>query len=329
MRLFLKYIQEYCRDFALFLIFSVVFSVVFSFYNFSIEAILYSFAICLAIGFLFVSAGFSRFRKRYHILKDIYINLPLMTDELPPPDNLTQKEMQEIIKRLAEINQQNIETMRNIRQDNSDYFTVWVHQIKTPIAAMEMILQNEDSEISRELSAELFCIEQYAEMALQYIRLDSNSNDFVIKRYSIDNIIRQAVRRYASLFIRRRIKINCQPLSDEMVLTDEKWLVFVVEQLLSNAVKYTSKGCVTIRFENNILSISDTGIGIYPDDLPRIFEKGYTGMSGRTNKKSTGLGLYLCKKVCDKLEHKIYVESEVGKGTSVFIDLSTKDIDIE
>lgn len=328
MKLFLKYIQEYCRDFALFLIFSIVFSVIFAFYNINTEAVLYSFAICLAIGFLLAAAGFLRFRKRYILLKDIYVNLPLMTDELPPPDNLTQKEMKEIIERLSEINQQNIETMRSIRCDNSDYFTVWVHQIKTPISAMQMILQNEDSETSRELSAELFRVEQYAEMALHYIRLDSNSNDFVIRRYDIDSIIRQAVRRYAELFIRRRISINCQPVN-EMVLTDEKWLVFVVEQLLSNAVKYTLKGSVTIKFENNILSVSDTGIGIYPDDLPRIFEKGYTGMSGRTDKKSTGLGLYLCKKVCDKLEHKIYAESEVGKGTSIFLDLSTNNIDIE
>ena len=113
------------------------------------------------------------------------------------------------------------------------------------------------------------------------------------------------------------------------MLTDEKWLVFVIEQLLSNAVKYTARGCVTIKFQDNKLSVSDTGIGIAPDDLPRIFEKGYTGMSGRTDKKSTGLGLYLCKKVCDKLGHSLSAYSEVGKGSEFIVDLSSRKLCIE
>ncbi|MCM1226481.1 MAG: sensor histidine kinase [Clostridium sp.] len=306
----------------------MIFLIIFILYDTYAEAVVYAFLICCAISSVIVFTGFSRFRKRHILLKEIYRNLPLMTDMLPAPENLIQNDLQNIAQRLSEINQQNITVMRNHQRDSDDYFTIWVHQIKTPISAMQMILQTDDTDKSRELSAELFRIEQYAEMALHYIRLDSDSNDFVIKRYDIDSIVKQAVRRYAPLFIRRRISLEYSPVNAK-ALTDEKWLVFVVEQLLSNAVKYTIKGHVEIKFENDILSVSDTGIGILPDDMPRIFEKGYTGMSGRTDEKSTGLGMYLCKRICDKLGHKISVKSEVGKGTSIFIDLSTEEFIIK
>lgn len=328
MKLFFKYLQKYRKDFLFLLTFSMIFLIIFILYDTYAEAVVYAFLICCAICSVIVFTSFSRFRKRHILLKEIYQNLPLMTDKLPTPENLIQNDLQNIAQRLSEINQQNITVMRNHQKDSDDYFTIWVHQIKTPISAMQMILQTDDTDKSRELSAELFRIEQYAEMALHYIRLDSDSNDFVIKRYDIDSIVKQAVRRYAPLFIRRRISLEYSPVNAK-ALTDEKWLVFVVEQLLSNAVKYTIKGHAEIKFENDILSVSDTGIGILPDDMPRIFEKGYTGMSGRTDEKSTGLGMYLCKKVCDKLGHKISVKSEVGKGTSIFIDLSTEKFDIE
>ncbi len=328
MRLFLKYIYQFRKVFVFFLIFSIISFGVFELYDTNVEAVIYAFIICAVIGGSTVCIGFLRFRKRCNVLKDIYENLPLMTEQLPSPDDITQKMLCEIILKLHDINQSNLTRINSIRQDNTDYFTVWVHQIKTPISAIQMILQNEETDMSRELNAELFRIEQYAEMALQYIRLDSSTNDLVIRQYSLDSIIRQAVRRYAPLFIRRKIRIEYEPVSAK-VITDEKWLLFVVEQLLSNAVKYTYSGSVSVAYSDNVLSVSDTGIGISPEDLPRIFEKGYTGMSGRTEKKSTGLGLYLCKTVCGKLGHKIYAESEAGKGTVVYVDLTLEHLDFE
>lgn len=328
MKLFMKYICQYRKNALLFLLYSVIFTIVFLIYNSNIEAVLYAFVICSLIGAAAAVYGFLRFRKKHVLLREIYINLPLMTDQLPEAENITEKKMHNIIARLVSLNCENVTRLKSIQQNNCDYFTVWVHQIKTPISAIQMILQSDDSSMNRELSAELFRIEQYAEMALQYIRLDSDSNDFVIKRYDLDTIIRQAVRRYAPLFIRRKLRLDYHPAETD-VLTDEKWLVFVIEQLLSNAVKYTAKGCVTIKFSDNKLSVCDTGIGIASDDLPRIFEKGYTGMSGRTDKKSTGLGLYLCKNICDKLGHELSAHSEVGKGSEFFIDLSSKKLCIE
>lgn len=328
MKLFIKYLREYRAVMLLLAVFCGTFAAVLALYDVSPEPILYGFAICMAVTLIVAVCGFFRFRKKHSILKEIYSNLPLMTDDIPPADSPTEEDLQAIIDRLARIERQTVTDMRTARRESSDYFTVWVHQIKTPISAMQMILQSEDTAVNKELSAELFRIEQYAEMALHYIRLDSSASDFVIKHYDLDNIIRQAVHRYAPLFIRKRIQLNYKPFCAE-VLTDEKWLVFVVEQLLSNAAKYTAQGSTSIRFENGILSVADTGIGISAEDIPRIFEKGYTGMSGRTDRKSTGLGLYLCKKVCGKLGHGISVSSEVGRGTIFYIDLSEKNIDID
>ena len=166
-------------------------------------------------------------------------------------------------------------------------------------------------------------------MVLSYIRLGSNENDFVIKEYDLDNIVRQAIRKYAPLFIRKKINLDFQPTTYK-VLTDEKWLVFVIEQLLSNAIKYTNKGKISIYpLEDNKLVIEDTGIGISQEDIPRIFDKGFTGYNGRTDKKATGLGLYLCKNILDKLSHKISIESEVGVKTNVILDLSMLNVNIE
>lgn len=326
--MFFKFIYQYRRTAAAFLLFSAVYCGVFYIYDANTEAVLYAGLLCLVMGAVMVGICFLRFRKRYILMKKIYENLPLMTEELPVPDNLTQEVLQEIIRRLSEISSENITELKNLQQDNTDYFTVWIHQIKTPISAMQIILQSEDNEINRELLAELFRVEQYAEMALCYLRLDSCSNDLVIKIYSIDDIIRKAVHRYAPQFIRRKIRLIYTPAGGKAV-TDEKWLLFIIEQLLSNAVKYTAKGSVTISFSGDILTVADTGIGISQEDIPRIFEKGYTGLGGRTDRKSTGLGLYLCKKAADLLGHRISVTSEIGRGSEFSLDLSREKVEIE
>lgn len=328
MNLFLKYIMQYRRTAGLFLLFSSIFAIVLLLYDSSVEAVGYAFVLCTVIGSIFTILGFLRFKKRHVLLKQIYENIPLMLEHLPPADGIAEADLQAIIAKLHTLNGEKLHALNAIRHDNVDYFTVWVHQMKTPISAMQMLLQTEDTDTSRALSAELFRIEQYAEMALHYIRLDSEVNDLVLQRYDLDRILKQAIHRYAPSFIHRKIRLDYQPVHAN-VLTDEKWLIFVVEQLLSNAVKYTVKGCVTIRFTNQRLSVSDTGIGIAPEDLPRIFEKGYTGMSGRAHQKSTGLGLYLCKQVCDKLGYRMDAVSEVGIGTTITIDLSKPAIAIE
>ena len=167
-------------------------------------------------------------------------------------------------------------------------------------------------------------------MALCYVRLGEGASDLVIKEYPLDDMIRKAIRKYAGQLIRRKLRVIYEG-TDICVLTDEKWLVFIIEQLLSNAVKYTVSGNVTITVdrEKKQLSISDTGIGISPEDLPRIFEKGYTGYNGRSDKKASGIGLYLCKRICRNLGHRIAAESAVGTGTVIRIDFRRSELEVE
>lgn len=194
---------------------------------------------------------------------------------------------------------------------------------------MRVLLQQADTRENQELKSELFRIEQYVEMVLYYVRLGEGGSDLVIQEHDLDDIIRKAVRKYAGQFVRKRIRLVYQG-TDIRVMTDEKWLSFIIEQILSNAVKYTSRGEVTITVdEKKRISIADTGIGIAAEDLPRIFEKGYTGYNGRVERKSTGIGLYLCKMAADKLGHKLSAESEPGKGSRFTIDLESYPLRVE
>ena len=232
------------------------------------------------------------------------------------------------------------ESSAAIRQSQiRDYYSMWVHQIKTPISAMKLLLEAEreelgllicDEEQSQYLLSdnmdsfedELFRIEEYVSMALQYQRVSSTENDFVLEKVSVDGVIRDTIKKYAKIMIRRHIGMNYSGTVQE-VYTDGKWLAFILEQLLSNAIKYTPQGFVKIETAKKanlfFITIKDTGIGIKAEDLPRVFEKGYTGYNGHADKKATGIGLYLCRQMADKLGHTIRIESEIGKGTKVWI----------
>jgi len=185
---------------------------------------------------------------------------------------------------------------------------------------MRLLLQSTENAQNDELSMELFKIEQSVEMVLQYLRLDSESTDYILKEYDLDDIVRQAVRKYARLFIRQKISLDFRE-TNRRVLTDEKWLVFVIEQILSNALKYTTEGKISIYAAGTTFVIADTGMGIQGEDLPRVFEKGFTGYNGRIDKKSTGIGLYLCKRILTRLGHTIAIQSRVGVGTRVILGL--------
>lgn len=241
------------------------------------------------------------------------------------------------------------ESSAAIRQSQMrDYYSMWVHQIKTPISAMKLLLEAEREELGQlicddeqsqcllsdnmdSFEDELFRIEEYVSMALQYQRVSSTENDFVLEKVSVDGVIRDTIKKYAKIMIRRHIGMNYSGTVQE-VYTDGKWLAFILEQLLSNAIKYTPQGVVTIETAEEkdrfFITIKDTGIGIKAEDLPRVFEKGYTGYNGHADKKATGIGLYLCRQMADKLGHTIRMESEIGKGTKVWIgfDLDYSDV---
>ena len=211
------------------------------------------------------------------------------------------------------------ETLR----EKEDFFALWAHQIKTPIAAMRLLLQNEEVDAG-ECRQELFRIESYVEMALNYLRFEGMSGDMLLEECQLENMVKQVVKKYSTIFIHQHLSVELENLEGN-ILTDEKWFCFVLEQVLSNALKYTKKGGIKI-FARDVdgareIVLRDTGVGIRSEDLPRVFEKGYTGYNGRMDKKASGLGLYLCKGVCDKLGHKISIQSEENKGTDVIITI--------
>lgn len=323
------YIKQNIKVIFLFIVFALVFGIVFSLYDLEIEAIYYSVMLCSFIGLIYICINFINYYKKHVQLYKLQNEISISLENLPSPKTLMEEDYTNLILNLNKEYKNYISKSDIAKSDMIDYYTMWVHQIKTPISAMKLLIQTSESEISSDLSSELFKIEQYVEMVLSYIRLGSNENDFVIKEYDLDNIVRQAIRKYAPLFIRKKINLDFQPTTYK-VLTDEKWLVFVIEQLLSNAIKYTNKGKISIYpLEDKKLVIEDTGIGISQEDIPRIFDKGFTGYNGRTDKKATGLGLYLCKNILDKLSHKISIESEVGVKTKVILDLSMINVNIE
>ena len=228
-----------------------------------------------------------------------------------------------MISKLHRSQKELVSSMDISAKEAEEYYMLWAHQIKTPISAMNLLLQAGEAD-PKILSAELFKIEQYVEMVLHYLREKQMSQDMVLNRYSLSEIIKTAIKKYSRLFILQKIKLNFEPM-EVTVLTDEKWLLFALEQIISNALKYTNEGSVSIYMDKeneNLLIIEDTGIGISAEDLPRVVERGFTGYNGRSNQKSTGLGLYLTKEVLKKLGHRLQLESQVGKGTKVMIDFS-------
>ncbi len=322
--IWLHYIRDKRKILVLLTVFALVLGAVYQLYDLSWEPFFYGLVLCLAAGILAaIPDGYAYWRRHRQMLQ-LKAQVRQRMPELPAPQNLQEEDDVQLLRAVWEEKENCLADGCRRQRETLDYYTLWAHQVKTPIAAMGLLLQGQDTEMGRALQAELFKTEQYVEMALSYVRLGSSSTDYVFRRYSLDDLVRQAVRKYASLFIQKKLKLDLRPL-DCQVITDEKWLVFAIEQILSNALKYTNQGCISIYQEpEKVLVIADTGIGIIPEDLPRIWEKGFTGYNGRTDKRATGIGMYLCRRVLENLSHAVTVESQVGKGTKVSIVLDEK-----
>ena len=364
------YLRQSRKGIGIFFLFCAVFLCIFLLYDLPAGAVVYPALICSVLGAgVLVRGYYSAYQKHRELDRIAQLSSELM-EHFPEKTTAADWDYQEVIGHLRE-EQRSLKNQLDIRYtDMMEYYTVWVHQIKTPIASMRLMLQNEDSDQARRLSEELSRIEQYVEMVLVYLRLDSESKDHVFRKCDLDQIVRGEVKKFAGQFIRRKIGLRYEPLGCE-VLTDEKWLAFVVEQVISNALKYTDSGKISIYTQMSeaerpselnaedggplgevpvpgdeesrgggtapsedscpepagiFLVIEDTGIGIAPEDLYRVFEKGFTGYNGRENKKATGLGLYLCRRILDKLSHTIEIESEPGRGTKVKIGLERYEV---
>ena len=320
----ISYLKRHYKVIILFSLFVLIFAIVFALYDLEVEAILYAGILCFFIGLIAFSFGLWHYIACHKALKELMFNVELGLYGLPEPNGQIEADYQDMLRTLYAQNLKVRSESDGARRDTEDYYTLWVHQIKTPIAAMRLLLAEDTGPNTSLLLAELFRIEQYVDMVLQYVRLSSESNDLLIKKCNLDEIIKGSLRKYARLFALKKLEFLFEE-THLIVITDEKWLAFVIEQIFSNSLKYTTIGKISIYAEGDTLIIEDTGIGIRAEDLPRVCEKGYTGASGRADKKSTGIGLFLCKSILTKLGHGLEITSKVGVGTKVTIDLHSEE----
>lgn len=329
MKLFLCYLSEQKHRITSYLCFCLILFISFLLYRLPLKAVIYPVLLCSVLGSIFFLESFFRMLKKHRKLSSLF-GLPAeLIEELPAFPCITDADYHQLICELCEKQKQLTDHMDSKYSNMADYYTAWAHQIKTPISSMRLHLQNEDSALSRVLSMDLGRIEQYVEMVLMFVRLDSETTDYVFRSCDLDTLIKQSIKRFSGEFILKKLSLTYEPLHVSIV-TDEKWLSFVIEQVLSNALKYTQTGGIAIRLEQPlVLCIKDTGIGIAKEDLPRIFEKGYTGYNGRAYKRSSGIGLYLCKRICTNLGHSISADSTPSGGTAIRINLEQKKIETE
>ncbi len=308
--------------------FALIFAVSFFLYRLPLMAVAYPAMLCAALGAGVLVWDVVRKHRRWRELQRLR-TLDAAEIRLPEPESAAEAGCQAVIRALCEDSARRDSEAAARFRDTVEYYTVWAHQIKTPITAMNLALENEDTPLARRLRAGLLQIGQYVGMVLTYLRLDAESTDYVFREQGLDDIVSASLARFAPEFLDRRLTLDYSP-SGTRVVTDEKWLSFAFEQVLSNALKYTREGGIRVYTEPpRTLCVTDTGIGIDPADLPRVFEKGYTGCNGRRDTRATGIGLYLTRRVCERLGVGITIESTPGKSTTVRMDLDQYNLKAE
>lgn len=289
-------------------------------------------ALSILIGGLFVIGGFAPLVYEYLSKRPFYQNLlavydaldrkNLIAEMISPPGFMEGNILYELLQGCNKAMLEEINTYRFRGEEYREYMELWVHEIKTPIASSRLIAQNNESEAMESLSEELSKIETFIEQVLYYSRSNTVEKDYIIREISLKKLCYEVLRKNAKLFIHNRISVNTETL-EYNVYSDNKWLEFILGQILTNSVKYADKDNACIRLwvekkdNSRVLIIEDNGVGIKENELPKIFDKGFTGTNGRKNERSTGMGLYICKKLCDKLGLGMEAASVFGQGTRI------------
>lgn len=247
--------------------------------------------------------------------------LPEVIDE---PNFLLGEEINDVLRELSKSMHENVKHYRTEQEEYREYIEMWIHEIKTPIASSRLVIENNYNDVTRKIDYQIDRIDNFIEQVLYYTRSDEVSKDYIIKELELDSIVKKVVKKNYRDFISKKIKLEIEEIK-ETIYSDSKWVEFIVNQILVNSVKYTKEKEGVIKISANsqgnsvVLIIEDNGVGIIERDLDRIFEKGFTGENGRRFGKSTGIGLYLCKRLCDKLGLGSKLESKLNKGTKVRI----------
>ena len=280
--------------------------------------------IVLSLAALVVFIGFDLYRtwRKDRILKKAKENIDITGENLPEATSIMEEDYQELIEQLLQSKRQEMQQQMHKNNELTEFVTLWTHQVKTPLTALTLAANDMKTPEKAEFVNRLFEIEQYCDIILQYLRIEGEGSDLLLEEYPVKPMVNQAVKYFARSFIGKGLSVQIDVPDGQTLVTDEKWLVFVLKQVLSNALKYTKEGGVTISMPKpNTLCICDTGIGISKADLPRITERGYTGYNGRMDKKATGIGLFLVDTIMKKLSGSVEITSELGKGTKVYLTI--------
>lgn len=304
----------------------VIFAIVFLLARVELKNIWYPALLCFVFYIALGIRDYLKYRARHKQLTHSLETIDATLENLPEAKGLIERDYQILLEALNKKKNNRIVENGQKAKELEEYLTLWSHQIKTPLTALQLTTASVEEPVKGETQEQIFEIEQYVDMMLQYIRLRDNTSDLVLQRYALRSMVNQAVKYYSRVFISKKLSVKIDIDEELTVTTDEKWFVFVLKQILSNALKYTEKGSISIRAKLSedpstslVLQIEDTGIGIAKEDLPRIFERGYTGYNGRKDKKATGLGLYLTSQVLAMLNHPVTIDSVIGEGTTVSI----------
>ena len=323
----LDYLKEKSIFLSVNLMFFIMISTVMYFSNISFVIIFLVFFIWFFPLSTYILIEYMKYRKYFSNINNILESLDkkyLLPEVLQEPNFMVGENINDILKELSRDMHEQVKHYRNIQEEYREYIEMWVHEIKTPIASSKLLIENNTNEVTRKIDTQMDRIENYVEQVLYYSRSDEVGKDYIIKKVGMSKLVKDVIKRNQRDFISKRISLQLGDL-DEIIYSDTKWVEFILNQIIGNAIKY-SKGKddkIEIYLKKIssavVLTIKDHGVGIIERDLNRVFEKGFTGENGRKFGKSTGIGLYLCKKLTDKLGLGLQVQSEENVGTEISI----------
>ena len=325
--IFRQYLKDRRKALWAFGIFVLCFFFLYFLYDVRMEPAFYTLFLMVLFSSPFIVQDIRRYYKVTSKMMEITHSKFTDDFELPHASGLIEQCYQAEIQKIIQAWKEDRALQRAAATERDDYYTLWTHQIKTPLYSMDLMLQTHDM-APQKWRIELMKVSQYVEMALKYLQLENQSADVCLSQVHVVSLVQEAVKKYSGMFIAKKLCVELKDLNG-FILTDQKWFSFMLEQLISNAVKYTDHGGVTIyQSAPTVICISDTGIGISDTDLPLIFEKGYSGFNGRIQQKSSGCGLYLCRKIATLLGCSLSVTSKLNCGTTVAITLPQFDFPV-
>ena len=322
---------DYIKDKALFLSINIMIFIIIALVIYSADVASVIIFLLFCIWFLplltYMFLEYIKYRRYFNAVESVLDNLDkkyLLPEVVKEPNFMVGEEINYIFKILSRDMHENVKYYKNMQEEYREYIEMWVHEIKTPIASTKLLIENNNNEITRKIDTQIDKIENFVEQVLYYSRSDEVSKDYIIKKIELSKVVKNVIKKNQRDFINKKISLQLGYL-DEIIYSDTKWIEFILNQIVVNAIKYSKGKKDKIQIESKkvanavILTVQDNGVGIIERDINRVFEKGFTGENGRKFGKSTGIGLYLCKKLCVKLGLGLQIESDVNEGTKVSI----------